>query len=140
MNRRSPLASLCIAATLATGLAGTAIAADQTDLQRYRQMVTSYRAGPMAGDLGVELASMSAWINAAEGHMNRGQLEEADRLVDQIQAQVGLIEARLSLARTREARSRADIELTRIKNETERTERAIKRLQEHRARLDREEA
>lgn len=137
MYRSSPLGSICVAAALVTGFAAAGAAADRTDLQRYRQMASSYQSGPMADDLGAELASLDAWIDAADGHLRRDEREAADRLVEQIEAQVGLIEAHLSLDRTRAAQRRAQVERTRVDNEIERTERAIERLDEHRARLER---
>lgn len=139
MHPSSPLGSVCVAAALVIGLAGSAVAADRAELQHYRQMASTYQTSPMADELGAELASLNAWIEAAEGHLHGDRHEAADRLVDQIEAQVGLIEARLSLQRTRAAEQRAEVELTRVENEIKRTERAIERLDAHRARLEREE-
>lgn len=130
---------ICFAAALATGLAGSALAVETTDIQRYRQMLETYRADPLGAELNLELANMNAWIEAADGHVRRDQDDEAERLVEQLDAQVGLIEARLSLARTEAERRRAEVELARTRNQIERAERTIERLEAHRARLERQE-
>lgn len=139
MARHPILGAIGLAASLAIGFAGIGHAAESADVQRYRQMLETYRADPLGADLASELATMNAWIETADGHIQRDQDEEAERLVEQLDAQVGLIEARLSLARATQAQRRAETELAATRNQVERVKRTLERLETHRARLVREE-
>lgn len=131
--------ALCLAAALATGVAGTAYAVERTDVQRYRQMLETYRADPLGQGLDLELATLNATIAAAEGYVDRDQDDDAERTLEQLDAQVGLIEARLALARAEDERRRAEVEFARTRNQIERAERTVERLEAHRARLERQE-
>lgn len=139
MPRLSVIGAIAVSASLAFGFVGSGHAAESADVQRYRQMLETYRSDPLGADLASELATMNAWIETAAGHIQREQDDEAERVVEQLDAQVGLIEARLSLARATQAKRRADTELAATRNQIERVERTLQRLETHRARLVREE-
>ncbi len=92
---------LTLAAGVGTILIPAHAPAAPGDLDAYRDAAERLRADPHARHVTGELASFEAWLRAATSHASYGQDDAVDRLRARLDAQRGLIEARLALARVR---------------------------------------
>ncbi|MCA9542179.1 MAG: hypothetical protein KC620_24955 [Myxococcales bacterium] len=121
-----------IALPLLLALTGPpALAGPRDDLARYQALLDDWKSQDQADAVRRDLMEMEQWIATAFDHWRHGRLTDIPPVFELLEAQTRLIQARMTTARSEDARTRSERALAEVERRigAERTEIASLRRQ-----------